>query len=277
MSKKQKRLFCEINPTCYAISMQKEILKRHIKNILSKEKMAKEFQSSPMDVLVSEHSSYLIKRAKGIDPVLQENKVVNIALASSKINGIVIHPGESFSFWGLVGKVTKRKGYKEGRVLQKNKLVAGMGGGLCNLANTINLLVIHSPLTITEFHKHSDALAPDGGTRVPLSAGTSVCYNNLDYRFKNNTDQSFQLLLKCENDNLYAELRCQKDIPWEYRIVEEDHHFAEKNGKFYRNSKIYREVMNKSDKQVIEKMLLVDNHSEVMFDYDLIPKEQIRK
>ncbi len=59
-----------------------------------------------------------------------------------------------------------------------------MGGGLCNLANTINLLVLHSPLEITEFHTHSDALAPDDGERIPLKDGTCVGYNYIDYRFK---------------------------------------------------------------------------------------------
>ena len=60
-----------------------------------------------------------------------------------------------FSYWKLIGTVNKRKGYKEGRVLRNGKIQAGMGGGLCNLANTINLLVLHSPLEITEFHTHS--------------------------------------------------------------------------------------------------------------------------
>lgn len=56
----------------------------------------------------------------------------------------------------------RKKGYKAGRVIERNKLILGIGGGgICNLANTINLLVIHSPLLITEFHTHSDALAPD--------------------------------------------------------------------------------------------------------------------
>ena len=60
----------------------------------------------------------------------------------------------------------------------------GLGGGLCNLANTIYWIVLHSPLEVTEFHQHSDALAPNEGKRMPFSSGTSVCYNNVDYRFK---------------------------------------------------------------------------------------------
>lgn len=84
--------------------------------------------------------SPLIKTGKGIDPVLQENKAVNIG-------------------------------------------------------NTIHWLVLHSPLDVMEFHSHSDALAPDHEKREPFSSGTSVSYNYIDYRFRNNTDRDIQLLL----------------------------------------------------------------------------------
>ncbi len=73
---------------------------------------------------------------------------------------MMIHPGETFSFWKTVGKTTKKNGYKEGRIIKNNRLIAGVGGGLCNLGNTLHLLVLHSPLKVTEFHKHSNALAP---------------------------------------------------------------------------------------------------------------------
>ena len=273
----KKKLFCEINPTCYAISLQKEIVKRHIKNFFSKEKFAKTIKKEKLPNVVSEHHANMIKRAPGVDLTHQLNKAVNIELAGSKMNGIIIHPGEVFSFWRIVGKTSKRKGYKEGRIIEKNKLIAGIGGGLCNLGNTIHLLILHSPLEVTEFHKHSDALAPDEGKRVPFSAGTSVCYNHIDYRFKNTTDQDVQLLVWCEGETLHAELRSEKDFPWSYKLIEEDHHFKKEGKKFYRNSKIFREIRDTKTDEVIDKELILDNHSEVMFDYDLIPKELIRK
>lgn len=273
---KRDKLFCEINPACYAISLKKEIIKRHIKDFLSKEKFAKTIKKEKLPNVVSERHSNMIKRAPGVDLTQQLNKAVNIDLAGSKINGIIIHPGEVFSFWRTVGKTSKRKGYKEGRTIERNKLIAGMGGGLCNLGNTIHLLVLHSPLKVTEFHKHSDALAPDEGKRVPFSAGTSVCYNHIDYRFKNTTDQDIQLLIWCEGETLYAELRSEKPFPYSYELIEEDHHFKKEGDKFYRNSKIYRNVSDRATNKIIKKELILDNHSEVMFDYDLIPKELIR-
>ena len=127
-------MFCDISPTCYKIALQKEIIKRHIKNFLRHERYADTRQSEPLPYLVADCSSHLIKRGKGIDPVLQENKAVNIKLANARMNGILIRPGETFSFWHLVGKTTKRKGYRDGRILVRNHLLPGIGGGLCNLA-----------------------------------------------------------------------------------------------------------------------------------------------
>ena len=130
---------------------------------------------------------------------------------------------------------------------------------------------------MTEFHSHSDALAPDEGKRVPFSSGTSVSYNYIDYRFRNNTDQDIQLLLWCDEDNLYGELRSQKEFPQRFELEEEGHCFRKEGEKYYRISKIYKKVIDKATGETVDRQLVLDNHSEVMYDYDLIPKELIKE
>lgn len=277
MQSSKHKNFCDINPFFYTLALKKGIFVRHIKDMTGSEKFAKTRYKKKLPVVVARHSSHLIKKGKGIDPVLQHNKADNIDIAARTMNGMIIRPGETFSFWKTVGKITAKKGYKDGRVIFQNKIKAGKGGGLCNLANTLNLLILHSPLTITEFHTHSDALAPDaGGVRVPLSAGTSVSYNYIDYRFKNNTKQNFQLCIWCENEELKAELRSEAKVPYSYEITEEDHHFHKEGDKYYRISKIYRNTIDKATGKNVEKKLIWDNHSMVMFDEDLIPEDLIR-
>lgn len=277
MSGKQKKLFCEINPFCYAISLQKEICKRHVKNMMGTHHFAKQVQKEPLPNLVAEFSSNLIKRGKGIDIRLQENKAKNIEIAGGKINGLVIHPGEEFSFWKTVGKITKRKGYLDGRVIKGNQLTAGLGGGLCNLGNTIHRVVLHSPLTVTEFHSHSSALAPETGERVPFSSGTSISYNYIDYRFQNQTDQDVQLLVWCADERLYVQLRSEKEFPASYELVEEDHHYKKKGEKYYSISRIYKKTIDRKSGEVIAKDLVWDDCSEVMYDYSDIPQSKIRE
>lgn len=273
---KKEILFCDIHPICYNIAAQKEISKRYIQNHKSSKVFSETIQKDKLPNLVSSAQSGLIKKGKDIDPILQENKAENIRIASSKFNGIVIKPGETFSFWKLVGKISKKNGYKDGRVIIGDQIEAGMGGGLCNLANTLHLLILNSPLDVTEFHSHSDALAPDHGQHVPFATGTSIAYNYIDYRFINNTNQSFQIFVWCDENNLYGELRSEAELPWTYRLVEENHHFKKEDEKYYRISKIYRETLDRKTSEIIDRLLVLDNHSEVMYDYDLIPADQIR-
>ena len=189
----------------------------------------------------------------------------------------MIYPGEEFSFWSLIGNTTKRKGYLEGRVIINGKVEPGIGGGLCNLANLLHLLIVHSPMEITEFHAHSDALDPDKGKRKPFANGTSVQYNHQDYRFKNSTNQIIQLRTWVENEILFGELRSEAQFPFIYQIVEENHHFKKEGEHYYRHSMIYREKLDRVTEQTLEKELVLKNHSKVMYDPDLIPTEMIKQ
>lgn len=273
----KRKLFCDINPTCYKISVKKETFRRNIKDCLSFEKIAKEKSKELLPNIVKSHSSVLVRKLEGVDIRLQENKVTNIRLAAEKINGIVINPGETFSFWKTIGKTTEKEGYVEGLVIKRGgKLGADIGGGLCQMANMVHWLVLNSPLEVTELHHHSDALFPDERRRVPFGTGTSVVNNYVDYRFKNTTDQKVQIAVWIEEGELCGELRSEKPYPFRYKLVEENHHFHKEGEKFYRISQVYRLVTEKKSGTLIKKELILDNHSLVMYDHSLIPKEQIR-
>ena len=271
-----RKLFCEIGPRCYKISVEKEILRRDLKDLVSKETLAKTYDQTPLPQIVKSHSSILLRRLNGVDLQLQKNKVTNLRLAAERINGLLIRPGETFSFWKTIGRPTAKKGYLDGLLIGKNVLHAGIGGGLCQMGNLIHYLVLNSPLTVTELHHHSDALFPDERRRVPFGTGTSVFYSNVDYRFKNTTDQTVQLLVWLDEDALCGELRSEKPFPCRYKLVEENHHFKKEGARYYRNSQVYRLVIDKETNRQMAKELVLDNHSAVMYDESLIPKEQIR-
>ena len=271
-----RKLFCDINPTTYKISLEKEIFRRNVKDLFSEEKIAKQHSKEVLPNIVKSHSSILIRKLNGVDLRLQENKVTNIMLACNKVNGLIIHPGETFSFWKTVGKATQKKGYKEGLVISSKGLTSGYGGGLCQMANMIHWLVLNSPLEVTELHHHSDALFPDERRRVPFGTGTSVSYNNIDYRFRNNTDQDVQILVWIEDGELLGELRSEREFPYRYKLIEENHHFKKEGDKYYRISQVYRLVIDRATNEVLNKELILDNHSAVLYDYSLIPEDQIR-
>ena len=272
----ERKLFCELGPVFYKISVFKERTKRNIKNSLGKYKLATKKLDYELPVIIKSHTSIILRKLHNVDMQLQVNKKTNLKIASKKINKLVIHPGEIFSFWYLVGEATKKYGYKKGLVISKTGFRSEVGGGLCQLANMIHYLVLNSPLEVVELHHHSDALFPDDRRRVPFGTGTSVFYNYLDYRFKNTLDQNIQILIWVDNDVLCGELRSEKEIPYRYKLVEENHHFKKEGEKYYRISQVYRITIDKKTKKEIKKEMILDNHSEVMYDYNLIPKEQIR-
>lgn len=271
---KKRKLFCELSPACYKISLCKEYVLRDIHDAFSGERFADEKNTVPYPAVVKSHTSNVLRRLEGVDMQLQLNKLVNLRIAAAQINGIVVQPGETFSFWRLVGEPTAKRGYLDGLVISAGKLSSGVGGGLCQLANLIHWLVLNSPLTVTELVHHSDALFPDSGRRVPFGTGTSVFYKNVDYRFKNTTNRPVQLLVWLDENTLFGELRAQEPFPYIYRITEEDQGYVEEDGEFFRVSRVFRITLDR-ERRVIRRELVLDNHSKVMYDYSLIPREQI--
>lgn len=274
----KRKLFCEISPFCYRISVEKEIFLRRVRDFFSNEKIAKtKDPSHELPNMVKSHASVLVRRLVGVDMRLQENKVKNIELACAKINGIIIKPGETFSFWRTVGRTKKKYGYKKGLSITRKGFSEQYGGGLCQMANMVHWLVLNSPLAVTELYHHSDALFPDDRRRVPFGTGTSVTYNNLDYRFRNDTDQSVQLLVRIEGGDLCGELLSERPFPFRYRLIEEDHHYSLEGEKYYRISNVIRLVTDRASGELIRRETVLRNHSEVMYDYSLIPADEIRE
>lgn len=272
-----RKLFCQISPFCYRLSVCKEAMIHDVRDALNKVRLAEKHSTEPLPVLVKAHRSVMLRELAGVDMQLQHNKVQNLKMAGEKINGLIILPGETFSLWHTVGKTSAKQGYLPGLTIGNHGVLgAETGGGLCQLANLIHWMVLNSPLTVTELHHHTDALFPDSGRRVPFGTGTSIFYKHIDYRFCNTTDIPVQLFIWQEGGDLCGELRASAPYPFHCRIVEEDHHFSkETDGFFYRNSRIYRVMLDEHGDE-IGRELLLRNHSRVMYDPALIPPEQIR-
>ena len=209
-----------------------------------------------------------IRRTLGrVDPVLQDNKAVNLALAAPKINGILIRPGETFSFWHLVGRPSAANGYRTGMVIANAQTGEAVGGGMCQFSNLIHWMVLHAPLTITEQHHHDQFdLFPDFGRQVPFGTGTSIFYNYLDYRFHNDTEQTYQLLVHTTPTHLCGELRTDAPLAVKYHIAAENERFMREDGVVYRCGEVYRTMVDKTTGNVLSRELLRRNHARVLYD-----------
>lgn len=110
----RRKQFCELGPVCYRISLWKEAARKRLRDRRAGVRFAAGRREENLPVIVKGHRSPVLRRLAGVDMALQENKRTNLALAAACIDGVVVEPGESFSFWRLVGPPTARRGYLPG-------------------------------------------------------------------------------------------------------------------------------------------------------------------
>jgi vancomycin resistance protein VanW len=224
---------------------------------------------------VKKHQSVLLKKLGDSDMQLQVNKVTNLQIAVKQLDGILIQPGETFSFCKRVGLPTKRKGYLPGMELSFGEARAGIGGGICQISNLIHWLVIHSPLTITERHHHSFDPFPDDGRVLPFGSGATVFYNYRDYQFTNHTNHTFQINIWFTDKCLEGELRMDAELDYGYHVIEKDHQFLKIDGVFYRKNEIWRDkILKFKGGQVIETELITKNFARVTYIPDNYVEEK---
>ena len=261
-----RKLFCQWGPWAYRISQEKEILRRKMKD-LSQGPFAKTFQKEPLPQLIYDHKSLILRRLGDVDMALQQNKRVNLTLAAPRVDGILIYPGETFSFWHLVGRCTRRKGYQTGMTIGKGQVGQGVGGGMCQFTNLIHFMVLHSPLTILEHHHHDSMdLFPDYGRQIPFGTGTSILYNYLDYRFQNNTDRTYQLTVWTDGEYLHGELLADRPQQYSYHIECRNEFFSREEDGVYRNNEIWRHKIDVHTGEEAEAVLLRRNHAKIAYD-----------
>jgi vancomycin resistance protein VanW len=190
--------------------------------------------------LISAHASILERDLQGVDPQLQRNKVQNLRLAAGRIDGVIMSPGETFSFWRLVGRATGRAGYTDGLVLRDGAASSGVGGGLCQISNMLHWLALHSDLTVTERHRHSFDPFPDSERRVPFGTGATLLDGIFDLKVTNATTHDHQFRLRLTDTELVGELRAAERPTVRYEVVERDHRFVREDGQVFRDNRIVR-------------------------------------
>jgi vancomycin resistance protein VanW len=146
-----------------------------------------------------------------------ENKKHNLSLAINRIQDVAIKPGEIFSFWHLVGKPNRAKGYREGRSLVSNQLKAEVGGGLCQLSGLLYFLTLKAGLTTLERHAHSLDIYTDSTRFAPLGSDATVVYGYKDFRFQNNLLFPLCFRFSLQEEEITAILCSPQPIP-EYRV-----------------------------------------------------------
>lgn len=117
------------------------------------------------------------------------NRSTNIRLATQKINGVVLMPGETFSYNQVVGKRTTANGFKVAAVYSNGEVSEGVGGGICQVSSTLYNAVLFSNLEVTERRNHTFHTG-----YVPAGQDATVSWGAPDFKFKNNRNYPIRIV-----------------------------------------------------------------------------------
>lgn len=112
-----------------------------------------------------------------------KDRTYNLRLAASKLDGVVVMPGEIFDFNETVGPRDEAHGYRVAPVIAQGELVDGLGGGTCQISGTLHGAAFFAGLEIVERYPHS---RPSYYIKLGLDA--TVVYPTINYRFRNPFD-----------------------------------------------------------------------------------------
>lgn len=135
-----------------------------------------------------------------------KNRIHNIKLASSILNGILIGPGEVFSFNKTLGPTTPERGFLPELVIKKNETVPEYGGGVCQVSTTLFRAAVFAGLEIIERHPHSFPVRYYN----PQGFDATVYWPGVDLKFKNNTGGWILVQSKIKGYNLTFEIYGKK-------------------------------------------------------------------
>lgn len=147
--------------------------------------------------------------------VNNKDRTTNLKIASKKINGTIIQPGETFDFNKVVGSRTAAKGYKKAHVFTSpNSTTMGLAGGICQVASTVFNTALISNVKIVERHQHSQRVS-----YVPLGRDAAISGNVQNFRWKNNTKYAIKIKMTVKDGKITCTFyTCQKAKPKKVKL-----------------------------------------------------------
>jgi len=128
-------------------------------------------------------------------------RTTNVLLATDFCNGVILMPGDVFSYNDSVGPRTYERGFKDATVYIGNSAEDGVGGGICQVSSTIYYAALRADLKIVERYPHSRMV-----TYVPLGEDATVAWGSKDFKFENNTDFPMKVVTSHKTNNLTVKL-----------------------------------------------------------------------
>lgn len=145
------------------------------------------------------------------------SRTKNVKIAMSKLNGVVVMPGEVFSYNETLGKRTAEEGYEYANGFAGGKVVPMLAGGICQVSSTLYDAVLYANLNIVERHNHMFQ-----ATYVDPGKDATVVYGSLDFKFENT--RNYPIMIKTQASGGLADIKIfgiKEEVEYEVEVITE--------------------------------------------------------
>lgn len=125
-----------------------------------------------------------------------EERINNIKLATEKINGLIMMPGDVFSYNETVGQRTEEAGFKSAGAYADGEVVQEVGGGICQVSSTLYCAAMYSQLETVSRTNHYFKVA-----YLDFGMDATVSWPKPDFKFKNNRDYPVKINAYCNDED----------------------------------------------------------------------------
>lgn len=130
-----------------------------------------------------------------------ENRIYNVTLASTRLNGLLVPPGETFSVVKALGDISSLSGYKQAYVISGGKTVLGDGGGVCQVSTTLFRAALNAGLPIIERNPHAYRVGYYEEDSPP-GIDAAIYSPSVDLKIKNDTGHTILIQSYINPDEL---------------------------------------------------------------------------
>lgn len=138
-----------------------------------------------------------------------DGKLANLRLGADRLDGVVVAPGETFSFWKLVGRPSQAAGFEQGRTIRGGVVAGEVGGGLCQLSGIAYEAGLRAGLKPVERYPHSADLYIEEDRFTPLGLDATVVWPYKDLRLANDLPVPVKFRFSVDARTLTASVHVQ--------------------------------------------------------------------
>lgn len=222
----------------------------YLKMALDGNRYARAQSGERLPCLLFETRCPMINPDTGFDLRYQENKVYNLKLAAEKLDGLLIAPGETFSFYQAVRGADRARPYKEGLVELNGKLTTEYGGGLCMMSNLLFWTLLHTDLTVTERHGHREKDFPEPESDAVRGTDAAVAEGWLDLKLRNDTALTYQIGVAFDEGYIIGRVYAGPEADTRYQVLNGPVRYRWERGEIFELAPVLRRGTDGSEKEL---------------------------